>query len=150
MQMSGNHEQHPVVNTEFDEDEGRFSPDGKWIAYQSNESGDYEVYIKPAGNKEAQSWKVSTEGGGLPCWAGSSNELCYISRENTMMLLSLRYSNNAVGVAGAKPLFTVPAFLESYDISTDGKQFLINRSLEMQKMAPLTMMVHWDEELKKK
>jgi serine/threonine protein kinase len=149
MQMKGSHDEYPVVNTEFDESGGRFSPDGKWIAYMSDESGDYEVYVRPTGKNETRNWKVSTDGGWLPCWADGNNELCYVSRENKMMLLSLRYKGNEVEVASARSLFTVPAFLESYDISPDGKTIVINRSLEMQKMAPLTLMVDWDKELKK-
>jgi Tol biopolymer transport system component len=150
MQMNGTHDAYPIVNTEFDEDKGRFSPDGKWLAYQSNESGDYEVYVRPVGKGNARSWKVSTNIGYVPVWAGSDNELCYVSRENKMVLLSLRFTNGNPEVTSARPLFTIPAFLESYDISPDGKRFLINRSLEIQKMAPLTVMIDWDKELNKK
>ncbi|MFI5251685.1 MAG: protein kinase [Bacteroidota bacterium] len=150
MQMKNAHEQYPVVNTEFDEVGGRFSPDGKWIAYVSNESGDYEVYIKSAVKTETQSWKISSAGGYFPCWAGSSNELCYVSSENKMMLVTLRYKDKMVEVASIHSLFSVPAFLESYDISPNGKTMVINRSLEMQKSAPLTMLVNWQEELKQK
>jgi serine/threonine protein kinase len=150
MQMNGIHNAYPIVNTEFDEGGGRFSPDGKWLAYQSNESGDYEVYVRPVGRGDARSWKVSTNGGYLPVWAGSNNELCYVNRENKVVLLSLRMTNGNLDIAGAKSLFTMPAFLESYDISPDGKRFLINRSLEIQKMAPPTLMVDWDKELKEK
>jgi serine/threonine protein kinase/Tol biopolymer transport system component len=150
MNMSGAHEQYPLVNTDFDEIDGRFSPDRKWIAYSSDESGEYEVYIRPAGKSETQSWKISSGGGGLPRWAGSSSELCYVNKENRMTLVTLRYKDKAVEVANTHPLFTAPVFLESYDISPDGKTMVINRSLEAQKSAPLTMMVHWDEELKKK
>jgi len=149
MPMKGTHEVYPVANSDFDENAGRFSPDGKWIVYHSDESGDYEVYLRLAGKNETRTFKVSTDGGYLPCWAGNNNELCYVSRENKMMLVSLQYNNNEVEVVSARPLFAVPAFIESYDISSDGKTFVINRSLEMQKMAPLTVMVDWDKELKK-
>jgi len=149
MPMKGTHEAYPVVKSDFDENAGRFSPDGKWIAYHSDESGDYEVYLRPVGKNETRTFKVSSDGGGLPCWAGNNNELCYISRENKMTLVSLRYNNNGVEVLSARPLFAAPAFIESYDISADGKTFVINRSLELQKMSPLTVMIDWDKDLKK-
>jgi eukaryotic-like serine/threonine-protein kinase len=149
MQMSGAHEQYPVANTDFDELDGKFSPDGKWIAYVSDESGEYEVYLKPSGKSETQSWKVSSGGGGLPRWAGNRNELCYVNKENKMILATLRYKDKTVEVANMHPLFTAPVFLESYFFSPDGKSMVINRSLEGVKSTPLTMKVHWDEELKK-
>jgi Tol biopolymer transport system component len=150
MQLNGAHDQYPVANTDFDEQDGKFSPDGKWIAYASNESGDYEVYLKPTGKSETQSWKISSAGGGLPRWAGSSNELCYVNKENKMTLATLRYKDKTVEVVSTRSLFTAPVFLESYFISPDGKTMVINRSLEAIKSVPLTMMVHWDQALNKK
>jgi len=149
LQMKGSHESFPVATTDFDEGGGRFSPDGKWIAYHSDESGEYEVYLRRTGKNETRTYKVSTDGGGLPCWAGGNTELCYVSRDNKMMSVSLRYLNDGVEVTSAHSLFTAPAFLESYDVSRDGKTFIINRSLEIQKMAPLTLVADWEDELKK-
>ncbi|HEY6192412.1 MAG TPA: protein kinase [Bacteroidota bacterium] len=150
MQLSGAREQYPIANTDFDEIDGKFSPDGKWIAYVSNESGEYEVYVKPTGKSETQSWKISSGGGGVPRWAGISNEICYVNKENKMTLATLRYKDKTVEVVNTHPLFTAPVFLESYSISPDGKTMVINRFLEATKSVPLTMMLHWDEALKKK
>jgi eukaryotic-like serine/threonine-protein kinase len=150
LQMNDHHDQYPLVNTDFDESDGCFSPDGKWIAYVSDESGEYEIYIRSAKRNDTQKWKVSAGGGAAPRWAGSSSDLCYVSSENKMMLVTLQYKANIIEVASRHSLFTVPAFLESYDVSPNGKTLVINRFLDTQKSIPLTMMVHWDEELKRK
>jgi serine/threonine-protein kinase len=148
--MNNNHDRYPLVNTDFDEPDGCFSPDGKWIAYMSDESGGYEIYIRSAKRNDTQKWKVSAGGGTAPRWAGNSIDLCYVSSENKMTLVTLQYKGNVIEVAGRHSLFVVPAFLESYDISPNGKTLVINRFLDTQKSIPLTMMVHWDEELKRK
>jgi eukaryotic-like serine/threonine-protein kinase len=149
LHMNGNHETSPLLNTDFDEPDGRFSPDGKWVACVSNESGEYEVYILPAKNGDNRKWKVSQGGGGIPRWAGD-NELCFVNSENQLVLATLRFKDNMTEVVSLRVLFSMPAFLEGYDISRDGKSILINRYLEQQKSAPLTLMVNWDKELNKR
>src|SRR5580704_5582175 len=69
-------EPKPFVNSAFDEREPAFSPDGRWLAYQSNESGNYEVYVRPFPGPGGK-WQVSTGGGLLPKWSRNSQELFY-------------------------------------------------------------------------
>src|SRR6185436_10819312 len=75
----------PYLQTPANESQGRFSPDGKWVAYTSNESGQLEVYVQslPAGN---QKWLVSNNGGGYPAWRRDGKELFYRARDGKLMV----------------------------------------------------------------
>ncbi|HUL44077.1 MAG TPA: protein kinase [Bacteroidota bacterium] len=148
MELKGNHDVYTVTSSDFDAGGGRFLPDGKWIAFQSNESGDYEVYLRQTAKNESRTSKISIDGGGDPCWVGES-EICYGNRENKLNLASLRFGDKNVEVIGTRSLFAAPAFPESYDISPDRKSIIINRFLEIQKMAPLTLMTDWEQKLKR-
>jgi hypothetical protein len=130
----------------------RISPNGKWIAYSSWESGRGETYISsfPSG---AGTWQVSTNGGNDPHWRRDAKELFYISRDDTLMSVEISEQNGSPVVGKSQPLFrtrrvTSPDWV--YDVSPDGSRFLINRLLLPSGPEPITMVVNWDAELKKK
>jgi len=139
----------PFQKTKFDENGARISRDGIWVAYSSDEGGDDEVYLKRLSAPESDPWKVSTGGGGFPLWGPTSNELIYVNYQNEVVSVSLRFAGEGGEVAGVKKLFTLPPFWAYLDISPDGKTFVITRNLEIQKFPPLSMVVNWDEALKK-
>ncbi len=140
----------PFQQTNFNESWGRISRDGKWVAFVSDESGDDEVYLKPLSSPASEAWKVSNGGGENPLWGPNSNELIYANARGVVVSATLRFSGNSGEVVSVKPLFAPPPFSSSYDISPDGKTFIITRNLEMQKFPPLSLVMNWDEAIKKK
>ena len=111
----------PLVDPQFSSVTGRFSPDGRWIAYSSNESGKNEISVRPfdAATGSAGSPVIVTSGGGrTPLWRGDGKELFYIGPDGMATALEFH--------AGTpKPLFRVPAGLLFWDVSPDGKRFLM-------------------------
>ena len=144
------HKPTPFLQTKFNEGPGRISPDGKWVAYVSDESGENEIYMKPLSPSGSDSWKVSSGGGTAPVWGKSANELLYVNSKREVVAATLRMNGAAGEVVSVKALFVLPAFTLNYDISPDGQTFVITRTLEMQKFPPLTLVTNWDEALTKK
>jgi serine/threonine-protein kinase len=77
--LQGNGRPQPLVQTPFNEINGEISPDGRWLAYESNESGRLEIYVRPLPDVNSGRWQVSTEGGTRPLWARSGRELFYVT-----------------------------------------------------------------------
>jgi serine/threonine-protein kinase len=149
--LEANHEAKPFLKTPFNEREGKISPDGRWIAYASDESGSDEVYVQALGGAGGK-WQISTEGGFAPLWARSGSELFYRNGDKVM----------AVSYAG-KPEFSPspprtlfeghfemhPRREGIYDISPDGKRFLMVKSAGAEAgLSQLHVVVNWFEELK--
>ena len=142
---TGGPKSEPIAfqKTRFNEAGGRISPDNKWVAYTSDESGENEVYLKRLASPESDAWKISSDGAFSPEWGSDGTELFYVNRNNQMMLVRLRFAGLRGEAISAKPLFTMPAFSLEYDISPDGKYFVITRSLEMKKFPPMSLVVNW-------
>jgi serine/threonine protein kinase len=148
----------PFANTEFNEDQGRFSPDAHWVAYVSDESGRSEVYVQPfpptagGGSKT----RVSRDGGDQPRWRRDGKELFYLSLDGKLMAVNL--SEGPTFKAGVpESLFqalVVRGRRQSllgvlrWDVTPDGKHFLINTVKTSSE--PLTVVLNWTGELKKK
>lgn len=117
----------PLVDPQFNSITARFSPDGRWIVYTSNESGKNEISVRPfdASTGTAGNPVTITNGGGrTPVWSGDGKELFYISQDGTMMALDV--SAGATFKAGtAKPLFKTPSAVLFWDATPDGKRFLM-------------------------
>ena len=135
----------PVAATPFDEQAGEFSPDGRWVVYTSDESGQDEVYLLKVDHLESDPWKISSDGAFEPRWGPDGNELFYINYDRMLMAKSLRFSGERGDVISSKPLFRVPAFADDYDITPDGKTFVITRSLEVQDFGPMSLVVNWQQ-----
>jgi len=122
--------------------DSRFSPDGRWIAYDSDESGRTEVYVRPfpAGSG---TWQVSTAGGGLPNWRRDGKELFYLGLD--FKLMAVPVSADAKFHAGAPvPLFAVhPGAGTVYDSSSDGQRFLVNSLPSDVGSPPFDLLIHW-------
>ncbi len=114
---------YPFLRTEFEEQDPQFSPDGHWIAYQSNESGRYEVYVAPFPASGAKR-QISTAGGGSPRWRPDGRELFYVASGNRMMAAETDIKSGAVAVNKIEPLFG-PFTNGGYDVSVDGQRFLV-------------------------
>ena len=142
------------LRTPFNEDAARFSPDGRWIAYVSDESGRDEVYAQPFPGPGGK-WQISTDGGTEPVWNRNGRELFYRSG-NKMMVADI--ATQLSFVAG-KPrmLFEgqyqpTPGTAPNYDVSSDGQRFLMLKPSEQAQAAPtqINVVLNWFEELKQK
>jgi eukaryotic-like serine/threonine-protein kinase len=140
----------PVVSTPFDERDGQFSPDGKWIAYQSNESGRLEVYAQPFPGTGGR-WQISTGGGAQVRWRGDGNELFYLSLDGRLLAVPLRYGAGPAIEAGAPTTLFTPRLgrgvqtsnRQQYIVSADGQRFLMNATIEDATRTPVTMVLNW-------
>ena len=132
----------------------RISPDGRWIAYQSNESGKSEIYVRSFPDVTQGKWQVSTSGGNTPLWSPDSRELFYRSGDATMAV-------PVETVPTFKPLIPTALFRGNYsraswvdetylDISPDGKRFLMMKEVEAEAPRKINIVVNWFEELKKR
>jgi Tol biopolymer transport system component len=89
--LEGEQKPFPVVQTTFDKPAGQFSPDGRWIAYQSNESGQFETYIRSF-PVTGEKWEMSTRGGTQPRWRHNGKELYYVAPDARLMAVSITAS----------------------------------------------------------
>ncbi len=140
-----------IMQTPFLEFGGKFSPDGRWIAYISNESGRMEVYVAPFPNVSGK-WQVSTAGGTLPRWRNDGREIFYLSPTNTLMAAEVSGQASGFKVGAVRPLFETRARISSrypYDVSADGQRFLVNSDLQAAASSPITLVVNWTAGLKK-
>ena len=129
MPLAAPEKRAPFVATPFIERNGQFSPDGRWVAYTSRESGRDEVYVAafPAGRPKTQ---VSTSGGSLPRWRRDGRELFYLSADKKIAAAQVRAGVDRLEVGDVLPLFAVELYQQraayyAYDVSRDGQRFLV-------------------------
>ncbi len=154
--LGGDRKPFPILQTRFNERWGRLSPDGRWLAYASDEGSRLDVYARsftgaPSGS--GSMWQVSTNGGGAPVWRRDGRELFYVSLDRTLM--SVEIIPGAAFRAGAsKPLFKVriepnQGFGSSYDVSPDGRRFLVATQSVAADSGSITVVENWAALLKK-
>jgi Tol biopolymer transport system component len=160
LELEGTHAVTPLVRTPFDERNGELSPDGRWLADEANNSGRFEVYVRPFPDVTAGLWQVSADGGTRPLWARNSRELFYLTESGALLRVGVK--------GGATWAPTAPATLfdargrysgvafhngRTYDISPDGRRFLMIKrgAAGSLNAAPASMVVvlDWFEELKR-
>jgi eukaryotic-like serine/threonine-protein kinase len=144
----------PFLRTPFIVSAPRFSPDGRWLAYISNESGRYEIYVQPYPGPGGK-WQISTEGGTEPMWNPNGREMFYRSGRK---MLAVEIATQP-GFAAGRPrvLFEgdylpTPLSFPNYDVSPDGQRFLMLKSNEAGEAAPtqINVVLNWFEELKRR
>jgi eukaryotic-like serine/threonine-protein kinase len=141
-----------VVQTPYLERGGRFSNDGRWIAYSSREPGRDEIYVTPfpAGGARVQ---VSTAGGTEPVWRRDGREIFFLSPDSRIMAAEVDGSGREFVVKGVQPLFRVNLFtgprlsFHDYDVTADGQRFLVSSAGEARTQR-LTFVVHWEAGLR--
>jgi eukaryotic-like serine/threonine-protein kinase len=157
--MSGERKPWVFLRTPFIEVWGQFSPDGKWVAYQSNETGRDEVFVRPftlPGAEGAQGassgkWQVSTTGGISPAWSPDGKELYYINRDGEMMAVPMGASATALQPGTPVKLFKTRILGggidvqrgRQYDVTADGR-FLINAVVGSDVVTPITLIQNWN------
>ncbi len=144
----------PFLRTPFNESVPRFSPDGHWLAYISNESGRYEIYVQPYPGPGGK-WQISTEGGTEPLWNPNERELFYRSGDKMMAVDIATQPSFTAGkprVLFEKHYQPAPLTAPNYDVSSDGQRFLMLKPIEQEQGAPTQIVVvqNWFEELNQK
>ncbi len=151
--MTGERKPVPFMVTIFNETDGRFSPDGKWIAYVSNESGADQVYVAPFPGPGGK-WQVSTAGGSRPFWRGDGREIVYLAADDRLMAtqVNTRGANFEAGATralfDAKPQRFVTFFPSLYASTRDAQRFLVNTARAPASTAPVTLVVNWPADFK--
>jgi len=151
--MFGDRKPYSYLQTGSDEMQARFSPDGKWVAYTSDESGVPEIYVQtfPASGGK---WRISTNGGTQPSWRRDGKELYYIAGDRGLMAVEVKPGSQfETGVP--QKLFntrvlTLTDFRNAYLASNDGKRFLINSNLEHPEGTPINVLVNWTSLLQRR
>jgi len=131
-----------LLQTSYNEWVGDFSPDGHWMVYQSDESGRYEVYVRPF-RSEGGKWQLSTEGGDAPRWI-TEKEIFFESRGRLMVVdVTLTSSGPRFGIP--QKLFDIagPENIRVFDITRDGRRVLATRSTGRNLNDPMTLVVNW-------
>lgn len=147
--LDGDRMPFAVVRTPFEERDAQFSPDGTWVAYQSNESGRHEVYVQPF-NGDGERVRISTNGGVQVRWHTDGRELFYLTFEGHLMSVPVAPASDGRSLRpdAAVPLFptsvgaTQGTALHSYVVAPDGQRFLIDTVLEQQ-AAPIALILNW-------
>ena len=147
LSMDGDRTPEPFLQTDLNEAAPMFSPNGRWIAYESDESGQYQVYIRPFPSAEGKR-QVSTGGGNYPVWNPNGKELFYRNGDK-MMVVDVETEGELV-LGTPQMLFEKPSLLEEYDVAPDGQHFVMIEEGESQP-APtqLILVQNWGEELKR-
>jgi len=139
--------------SKFTEAHGRVSPDGRWIAYASDESGRFEIYVTQFPQRRGR-WQISTAGGSQPWWRGDGKELFYLGPEQTLMSVPVR-PGDAFEAAVPTGLFRanfptlVPAFWPNYCATADGQRFLVSELVPEAVVSPINVVLNWTAGLKK-
>ena len=147
--LFGDKKPFPLLHTPFTETMGQFSPDGRFVAYVSTESGRAEVYVAPFPGPGGK-WPVSTAGGFFPRWRRDGREIFYQAGDGTMMVAAVTTRESTVEVGDVRPLFKTRTMGSwPYDVSADGQRFLMNTPDEAASVQPFTLVVNWPAALKK-
>ena len=149
--MTGEHKPFPFEPTAISAVNARFSPNGRWVAYQSNDSGLNEVYVAPFPGPGAKR-QVSINGGSSPVWRPDGTEIFYLAAVTSQLMAAEVHERGAVLEIGAvQTLFgpISPLAGSAYDVSTDGKQILATTAIGTNAQQRLTVVQNWTAGLKK-
>jgi Tol biopolymer transport system component/predicted Ser/Thr protein kinase len=148
--LSGDHTPVSFLKTQFTEVLGRFSADQRWLAYMSDESGQFEVYIRSIANSGAW-WQVSKSGGSVPLWRRDGKEIYFISQRRKVTAVDIKASPSGIEIGAEHELFDLDAHgpAQVTDVTADGSKFLVFVA-PAGLTQPVTMVTNWDSELMKK
>jgi Tol biopolymer transport system component len=159
--QAGGAQPHPVVNSEFYEQQPQVSPDGRWLAYMSDVTGRFEIYVRPltAAATVGEPTRVSTSGGIQPRWGPDGRELFFVNvslgtSAAEMMTVPVQPSSARFASGAPVSLFKVPMASKlligrDYDVSPDGQRFLVGTVVGNAQSTPVTIVLNWPAGLKK-
>jgi dipeptidyl aminopeptidase/acylaminoacyl peptidase len=143
----GDKKPFPYLDSEYTEGFARLSPSGQWLAYESDESKRFEVYVQTF-PEHGGKWQTSTSGGRFPVWSRDGRELYFMAADRKLMAVEVKGEGKSFQAGVPKPLFGVAAVAQ-FDVSKDGR-FLIQVPVEQAATnVPLTVVVNWQAGLKK-
>jgi Tol biopolymer transport system component len=154
--LEGDRTPKPFLQDDFDKGGAKFSPDGKWVAYYSDESGQYQVYVQPFPGPGGK-YQVSSSGGINPVWRRDGKELFYVASDGKLMAVKVKEGSGFEAVS-AKPLFDTRvrgtgilgiSSRDNYAVSRDGQRFLMNDRTDVSTAPPLTVVLNWTADLKR-
>jgi eukaryotic-like serine/threonine-protein kinase len=155
MPLEGDRKPVPFLQTEFNESYGRFSPDMHWIAYQSDESGGNEIYVRGFSNSQGApletsgKWQVSVGGGVAPRWRKDGKELYYRAPDGKVMVVNVT-TDTVFRLGTPKTLFPAPPNNSHiWDVTADGDRFLISTAVTEETSLPFNVILNWQAGLKK-
>jgi serine/threonine protein kinase len=154
--VSGDKKPFPFLKAPFDQRNGQFSPDGKWIAYQSNESGRFQIYVQPFPGPGGK-FQISSNGGAQVRWNKNGKEIFYVSLDSKMMAASVKLSADGQSLETGTPAALFPvriaggplpgyASRQHYAVSSDGQRFLVNLDVDEGTASPITLILNWHPE----
>ena len=150
--LDGDRKPLPFVATRFVEGQAQFSPDGRWVAYTSGESGRLEVYVKPFPSGEDK-WQISSNGGAEPRWRADGKELFYVSLDGVLTSVPVSAVGQDFQISTPVVLFETHLPLVDlnhyggaarYDVTADGKRFLVNTVVVPQQPPTLNIITNWN------
>lgn len=143
--LEGDRKPQPLFQTAFNESEGRLSPDGRWIAYVSDQSGRDEVYVRSFPQPGSR-WQVTTAGGGRPRWRRDGRELFFVSQDGHLLAVDIQV-DHTFQTGAPRPLFDTRG-ADEYDVSADGRRFLMRTRIEPRGRHELQAVLNWSDELR--
>ncbi len=151
--MSGDKKPIPFLQTPFNELLGTFSPDGHWLAYESDETGKFEVYVAPFPGPGGK-WQVSQGGGVQPTWKRDGSSVFYLTPEGKLVEVAVKEKGSTVEIGVPHQVFQMPLqaggpFGRAYSVAPDGKRFLVNSLPQAPTLEPLTLVANWTAGLRK-
>jgi Tol biopolymer transport system component len=150
--LFGDRKPFPYLQTEFNEHHAKLSPNGRWLAYVSDESKRNEVYVvtfpkSPSGS--GGKWQVSTNGGNRPVWSRDGKELYFIGADGKMMAVGVRGDGASFDAGVPQPLFDARLAGDWYDVGKDGRFLIPIAANQSTAPVPITVVVNWTAGLKK-
>ncbi|MBI3427487.1 MAG: serine/threonine-protein kinase [Acidobacteria bacterium] len=148
--LEGTHKPYALLQSAFNETGGRLSPDERWLTWVSDESGSNEVYVQgfAANALTGGKWQVSIKGGDQPRWRNDGKELFYVAADGKLMAVAVQSQGAAFKPGAPNELFDLRALKTAgrgYEVSSDGRKFLLVTNLEDAATAPFTIVLNWLE-----
>ena len=155
LSLEGERPTQLLLSEEFREQNGEIAPDGRWLAYESNASGQGEIYVRPFPDVDAGRWQISSNGGTRPLWGPDGRELFYLATDNRLMAVPIETGENFTPGTPERLLdkaYRAEAPGRTYDIAPDGQRFLMIQQPESTEAGPtsITIVLNWFEELKQR
>ena len=152
--MAGEAKPFVYLNSDFQETHSQFSPDGRWVAYTSDETGRSEVYVQsfPIGSGK---WQISTNGGDQAQWRGDGKEIYYLAPDRNLMAVTVSGGTTidpgrpAVLFQTSVPVSGIVDDRNNYVPTRDGQRFMVNNLVDTVNSQPLTLVLNWAADLRK-
>jgi eukaryotic-like serine/threonine-protein kinase len=153
----GDRKEYQLLDSVFDEVTPQFSPDGRWLAYSSDDTGTFEIYVQSFsadGKLGSDKKRISTNGGRFPAWRHDGSELFYIAADGSVMAATVKAGGNEFEFSTPKALFrarllTWAANFHELDVTPDGQRFLIGTRIGEPTAPPPTVILNWTAAMKK-